>query len=102
MQEVQMRPTGVLRVLEDAVELVGADGDAQGREVSEDLLTPGRPAQRRLGGLLWFHRGLPRIRAGADSRWSVVGRWLRRADWDRALRAGGRRVRRARVSAWRR
>ena len=42
MQELQVRPAGVLGLLQDLVELVGGHGDAQGREVGEDPVTQGR------------------------------------------------------------
>ena len=39
MEELQVRPAGVLGLLQGQVELVGGHGDAQGREVGEDLVT---------------------------------------------------------------
>src|SRR5258708_6195247 len=99
MEEVEVRETGVLSLLEGSVELLGRYGDAQGREVRKNFVTPTR---RRLGGLLRFHRRLPRVGVNAGNRWSDVGRSLLAADWDRAFPDAGRRVRRVRVSVWRR
>ena len=39
MQELQVRPAGVLGLLQGVVELLGGHGDAQGGEVGEDLVT---------------------------------------------------------------
>ena len=39
MQELQVRPAGVLGLLQGRVELLGGHRDAQGREVGEDLVT---------------------------------------------------------------
>ena len=54
MEEVQVRQTGVLGLLEGGVELVGRHGDAQGREVGEDFVTP---ARRRGGSWRFFLDG---------------------------------------------
>ena len=39
MQELQVRPAGVLGLLQGGVELLGGHRDAQGGEVGEDLVT---------------------------------------------------------------
>ena len=39
MQELQVRPAGILALLQGGVELLGRHRNAQGREVGEDLLT---------------------------------------------------------------
>ena len=44
MEEVEVRETGVLSLLEGGVELLGRHGDAQGREVRKNFVTP---TQRR-------------------------------------------------------
>src|SRR6185369_11240159 len=98
MEEVEVRETGVLSLLEGGVELLGRYGDAQGCEVRENVVTP---ARRRLSGLLRFHRHRPRARVNADSRWSGVDRSILGADGDRACPDGGRRVHRGMLSAWR-
>ena len=85
MQEVEVREAGV-RLLQRRVELFGGHGEAQGREVGEDLVTPVRGRRlvwRRfvLGGLLG--RGSSQdssVRASVDSRWWDAGRSRRRAE----------------------
>ena len=84
MQELQVRPAGVLGLLQGRVELLGGHGDAQGGEVGEDLVTQARG--RSVVGFVWrlffgrrFHRRLPRVRVNADSRWSGVDRSVLRA-----------------------
>src|SRR5437016_14352415 len=99
MEEVEVRETGVLSLLEGGVELLGRHGDTQRGEVGEGLITPVRRG-RRVGLAVFLrtaHRRIPRVRVNADSRWSDAGRSIPRADWDRGILDAGQRVRRAMV-----
>src|SRR5271154_4263528 len=42
VQEVEVRPTGLLGFGQGGIELRGSDGDTQGGEVGKDLVTPRR------------------------------------------------------------
>src|SRR5437588_8214481 len=99
MEEVEVSETGVLSLLEGGVELLGRHGNAQGREVRENFVTPVRRG-RRVGFAVFLrtaHRRIPRVRVNADSRWSDAGRSILGADWDRAFPDAGRRVHRAKA-----
>jgi hypothetical protein len=82
VQEVEMRPAGLLGFGQGGVELVGGDGEAQRSEVGEDLVTPVRRrgrtfllrlvAVRLLLGtvvLSTFHQTASPVQVNVDSRW---------------------------------